>query len=65
MNFLISILSFILGWVLGIFTRNILMSIINVNKKIKMAERIIAEEQKRKEFKQKYDFDLDDDSEEN
>lgn len=65
MNFLISILSFILGWVLGIFTRNILMSIINVNKKIKMAERIIAEEQKRKKFKQKYDFDLDDDSEEN
>ena len=41
------------------------MSIINVNKKIKMAERIIAEEQKRKKFKQKYDFDLDDDSEEN
>ena len=64
MNFLICILSFILGWILGIFTRNILIKIINVNKKIKMAERIIAEEQKRKEFKEKYDFDLDDDNRE-
>lgn len=64
MNFLISIISFILGWILGIYTRNILMKIINVNNKIKMAEKIIAEEQKRKEFKQKYDFDLDDDNRE-
>ena len=64
MNFLIGILSFILGWILGIYTRNILMKIINVNKKIKMAEKIIAEEQKRREFKEKYDFDLDDDNKE-
>jgi len=64
MNFLIGILSFILGWILGIFTRNILIKIINVNKKIKMAEKIIEEEQKRKEFKEKYDFNLDDDNEE-
>ena len=64
MNFLIGILSFILGWILGIFTRNILIKIINVNKKIKMAEKIIAEEQKRKGFKEKYDFNLDDDNEE-
>lgn len=56
MNFLIGIFSFILGWILGIFTRNILMKIISINKKIKMAERIIAEEEKRKEFKEKYDF---------
>jgi len=41
-----------------------LIKIINVNKKIKMAEKIIAEEQKRKEFKEKYDFNLDDDNEE-
>ena len=64
MNFLISILSFILGWLLGIYTRNILIKIININNKIKMAEKIIAEEQKRKEFKQKYDVDLDDDNRE-
>ena len=64
MNFLISIISFILGWILGIYTRNIIMKIINVNNKIKMAEKIIAEEQKRKEFKEKYDFNLDDDNEE-
>lgn len=56
MNFLIGIISFILGWVLGVFTRNILMKVINVNKKIKMAEKIIAEEEKRKQFKEKYDF---------
>lgn len=56
MNFLIGIFSFILGWILGIFTRNILMKIISINKRIKMAERIIAEEEKRKEFKEKYDF---------
>ncbi|MBE5820508.1 MAG: hypothetical protein E7310_06845 [Clostridiales bacterium] len=56
MNFLIAIFSFILGWILGIYTRNILMKIINVKKKIKMAERIIAEEEKRREFKEKHDF---------
>ena len=56
MNFLIGIFSFILGWILGVFTRNILMKIINVNKRIKMAEKIIAEEQRRREFKEKNDF---------
>lgn len=56
MNFLIGIFSFILGWTLGVFTRNILMKITNVNKRIKMAEKIIAEEQRRREFKEKYDF---------
>lgn len=56
MNFLIGIFSFILGWILGVFTRNILMKITNVNKRIKMAEKIIAEEQRRREFKEKYDF---------
>lgn len=56
MNFLIGIFSFILGWILGVFTRNILMKITNVNKRIKMAEKIIAEEQRRREFREKYDF---------
>lgn len=56
MNFFIGIFSFILGWILGVFTRNILMKVINVNKKIKMAEKIIAEEEKRRQFKEKYDF---------
>jgi len=56
MNFLIGIFSFILGWILGVFTRNILTKITNVNKRIKMAEKIIAEEQRRREFKEKYDF---------
>lgn len=56
MNFLIGIFSFILGWILGVFTRNIIMKVINVNKKIKMAEEIIATEERRKKFKEKYDF---------
>ncbi len=56
MNFLIGIICFLLGFILGVFTRNILMKVIGVRNKIKMAERIIAEEEKRKEFKEKYDF---------
>ena len=58
MNFLIGIFSFILGWILGVFTRNIIMRVINVNKKIKMAEQIIAEEEKRKEFNKKFNQDV-------
>lgn len=65
MNFLIGIFSFILGWILGVFTRNIIMKVMNVNKKIKMAEQIIAEEQKRKNFKEKYDFFKEEDNEQN
>ena len=56
MNFLLGIICFILGFVLGVFTRNILIKVISINNKIKMAEKIIAEENKRKEFKEKYDF---------
>ena len=56
MNFLLGIICFILGFVLGVFTRNILIKVISINNKIKMAEKIIAEENKRGEFKEKYDF---------
>lgn len=56
MNFLIGIICFLLGFILGVFTRNILIKVIGVRNKIKMAEKIIAEEEKRKEFKEKYDF---------
>ena len=56
MNFLLGIICFILGFVLGVFTRNILIKVISINNKIKIAEKIIAEENKRREFKQKYDF---------
>lgn len=55
MNFLLGILFFIMGFILGVFTRNILMKILNVKRKIKMAEKIIAEEEKRKEFRKKQD----------
>ena len=56
MNFLLGIICFILRFVLGVFTRNILIKVISINNKIKMAEKIIAEENKRREFKEKYDF---------
>lgn len=53
MNFLLGILFFIMGFILGVFTRNILMKILNMKRKIKMAEKIIAEEEKRQEFRKK------------
>ena len=56
MNFLLGIICFILGFVLGVSTRNILIKVISINNKIKIAEKIIAEENKRREFKEKYDF---------
>lgn len=59
MNFFIGIIFFIIGFVLGVFTRNILMKIIQINNKIKQAERIIAEEEKRKQFKEKFDIEID------
>lgn len=55
MNFLLGILFFIMGFILGVFTRNILIKILNMKRKIKMAEKIIAEEEKRKEFRKKQD----------
>ena len=64
MNFLIGIFSFIIGWVLGVFTKNIIMKVINVKRKIKLAEEIIAKHQKEQEFKNKYNFDLDDENKE-
>lgn len=56
MNFLVGIICFILGFILGVFTRNILIKVASINNKIKMAEKIIAEEEKRKKIKEKYDF---------
>lgn len=58
MNFLIGIVCFIFGWITSIITGYISKRINSVNSKIKMAERIIAEENKRKEFLKKYDFDI-------
>lgn len=60
MNSLIGIVCFILGWLSSIITRYISKRINSVNSKIKMAERIIEEENKRKEFLKKYDFDIED-----
>ena len=46
MNILIGIIFFVIGFILGVFTRNILIKFIKINNKIKEAERIIAEEKK-------------------
>lgn len=61
MIILLSIIFFILGFVL----RDILTYLYKVNKTIKQAEEIVAKEQKRLEFKKRYDFSdsSDDDSE--
>ena len=47
---------FVIGFILGVFTRNILIKFIKINNKIKEAERIIAEEKRRRDFREKYDF---------
>ncbi len=59
MKVLIGIICFILGWILGVYTRNILIKIIEIKNMIEEARKIIEEENKRKEFKEKYDFDID------
>lgn len=56
MNILIGIIFFVIGFILGVFTRNILIKIMKINYKLKEAERIIAEKEKRKQFREKYDF---------
>lgn len=60
MNILIGIIFFVIGFILGVFTRNILIKIMRINYKLKEAERIIAEEEKRKAFKRKHeDLEID------
>lgn len=60
MNILIGIIFFVIGFILGVFTRNILIKIMKINYKLKEAERIIAEEEKRKAFKRKHeDLEID------
>lgn len=58
MNVLLSIIFFILGFVLGVFTRNILIKVIQINNKIKQAEKIIVEEEKRRNFREKHDIEI-------
>lgn len=62
MNFLIGTIMFVIGFVLGVFTRNILMKVISVKRKIKLAEEIVEKHQKEQEFKKKYDISIDDDN---
>lgn len=59
MKFLIGIIMFVIGFVLGAFTRNILMKVMSIKRKIKLAEEIVEREEQRKAFKEKYDIDID------
>jgi uncharacterized membrane protein YciS (DUF1049 family) len=56
MNIVIGIILFLLGFIIGVFIKNIIIRIVNINKRIKRSEQIIAEEEKRRNFKEKYDF---------
>lgn len=58
MKFLIGIIMFVIGFVLGVFTRNILMKVMSIKRKIKLAEEIVEREEQRKTFKEKYDIDI-------
>lgn len=61
---MMNILMFLAGVMFGVFLRNIVRKIIEIDRKIKWAEKITEEEKKRMEFKEKYDFsDSFDDSE--
>lgn len=62
MKFLIGIIMFVIGFVLGVFTRNILMKVMSIKRKIKLAEEIVEKHQKEQEFKKKYDISIDDDN---
>lgn len=56
---LVGIVCFVLGFIVDIIIRRLLVKANEINKKIELAERIIVEENKKREFKEKYDFDLD------
>ena len=58
MNILLSIIFFILVFVLGVFTRNILSKVIQIDNKINQAEKIIAEEEKRRIFRENPDIEI-------
>ncbi len=63
MKLLIGLICFIIGWIASVITRNIKRRIDNTNSKIKMAEKIIEEENKRKEFLKKYDLNIENNKE--
>ena len=54
MEILIGIIFFILGYSLGLITRNICIIVRKINKKIKLAEEIIEKEKNREKFMKIY-----------
>jgi len=59
-----NILVFFIGVIVGVALRNIIRKIINVDKKIKWAEKIVREEQERLKFKYKHDIPIGDEESE-
>ena len=56
MNFLIGIICFLLGFILGVFTRNILIKVIGVRNKIKVAEKLLLKKKREKNLKKNMIF---------
>lgn len=59
MGILIGIVCFVLGFITDILIRRLLIKANEINRKIELAEKIIAAEEKRKQFKEKYDIEID------
>ena len=57
MNILINILCVILGILINLFYRKIVMHIYKMKRKVIYAEQIINENEKKKEFNKKYNFE--------
>ena len=59
MGILLNVLFFIFGFFIGSISRRIMKKIIDTKKMIKEAEEIIEREKQRKEFKEKFDIEID------
>ncbi len=59
MGILLNVLFFIFGFFIGSISRRIMKKIIDTKKMIKEAEEIVEREKQRKEFKEKFDIEID------
>lgn len=57
MEILINIAYLISGFILNSLIRNLIIYLLRIKEKIRYAERIIEKEEKRRKFKEKFDFD--------
>lgn len=57
MDILICIAYFVSGFIANSLIRSIIIYLLRIKEKIRYAERIIEKEEKRRKFKEKFDFD--------